>query len=61
MVHFIKKALRAVVQILRDFNEILEDYGEEKVKRLIYKEKMNFKMKNYYEFESFSQRRDINK
>lgn len=39
MVHFIKKALRAVVQILRDFNEILEDYGEEKVKRLFTKKK----------------------
>lgn len=37
MVHFIKKVLGAVVQILRDFNEILEDYGEEKVKRFIYK------------------------
>ena len=39
MVHFIKKALWAVVQILRDFNEILEDYGEEKVKRLFTKKK----------------------
>ncbi len=42
MVYFIKKALRAVVLILRDYNEILEDYEEEKVKRLIYKEKNEF-------------------
>ena len=42
MVYFIKKALRAVVFILRDYNEILEDYEEEKVKRLIYKEKNEF-------------------
>ena len=58
MVHFIKKVLGAVVQILCDFNEVLEDYGEEKAKRLIYEEKMSFKMKNYYEFELLPERKD---
>lgn len=34
MVHFIKIVLKVVILILHDLDEILEDYGEEKAKRL---------------------------
>lgn len=41
MVRLIKAIFSAIAQLLRDINEILEDYGEEKVKQSIYK-KRNF-------------------
>lgn len=42
MRYFIKTVLKAVALIFHDVNEVLEDYGEEKAKRL---RSEKFKMK----------------